>query len=62
MTQKIEKIVDVLASGEKLPLNYRDHLLHGEYDGYRECHIHRDLLLIIQNTRGKTYLNFSRYG
>jgi len=54
--EKIEKIVDVLASGEKLPLNYRDHLLHGEYDGYRECHIHRDLLLIYKIQEAKLIL------
>ena len=42
----VESVVDILASGEKLPLRYKDHLLQGEYVGYRECHIYNDLLLI----------------
>jgi mRNA interferase YafQ len=43
--------VAILASGEKLSAEYRDHQLSGELKYYRECHIKGDLLLVyeIQN-------------
>lgn len=44
--KKIEQTIDMLASGQKLPLSYKDHSLHGELSKYRECHIQGDLLLI----------------
>jgi len=31
---------------EKLDNKYRDHALRGEYQGFRECHIEPDWLLI----------------
>ena len=36
----------LLAAGEPLPPEYLDHELRGEWDGYRECHIGGDFLLI----------------
>lgn len=44
----IYQVIDRLSSGKKLELQYRDHKLTGELDGYRECHIQGDLLLIYQ--------------
>jgi len=44
--KKIEQTIDLLASGQKLPPNYRDHFLSGELSKYKECHIKGDLLLI----------------
>jgi len=43
---KIEQTIDLLASGQRLPPNYKDHSLSGELSKYRECHIKGDLLLI----------------
>lgn len=39
-------VVDILSKGKNLDTSYRDHKLRGEYEGYRECHIQGDLLLI----------------
>lgn len=44
--KKIEQTIDLLASGQKLPDNYRDHKLNGELKDFRECHIKGNLLLI----------------
>ena len=44
--RKIEQTIDILAKGQKLPSNYKDHNLKGELSKYRECHIQGDLLLI----------------
>lgn len=35
-----------LGNDDVLPEKYRDHALTGNWDGYRECHIKPDLLLI----------------
>ena len=44
--KELNKVIDVLCSRKKLDAIYQDHGLHGEYDGYRECHIQGDILLI----------------
>lgn len=43
---EIQKVVNILLSGKKLDLKYRDHQLKGGMKDYRECHIKPDLLLI----------------
>lgn len=44
--KKIEQTIDMLASGQRLPLSYKDHKLSGKFSEFRECHIKGDLLLI----------------
>ena len=39
-------VVELLANDEPLPESNHDHNLHGDYEGYRECHISPDWLLI----------------
>lgn len=46
--EALRKIVNTLAAGEKLETKYRDHDLRGEYQGFRECHIEPDWLLVYQ--------------
>jgi mRNA interferase YafQ len=43
---KLTTALDLLASGKPMPEKYRDHQLKGEMQGYRECHIESDWLLI----------------
>lgn len=42
----LDKVVNILITGEPLPRKYRDHSLIGNFAGYRECHITPDWLLI----------------
>ena len=42
----LEKIVKMLANGEKLPIKNKDDALKGDYIGHRECHITPDWLLV----------------
>ena len=44
----LKVIINTLASVEQLQPKYRDHLLTGNWDGYRECHVQNDCLLIIK--------------
>lgn len=41
-----EAVALLLAEDKPLPENCRDHALVGEWEGYRECHLKPDLLLI----------------
>ncbi len=42
----IRKVIDMLMHGKTLPEKYKDHLLTGNFKGYRECHIKPDWLLV----------------
>lgn len=46
--EEVDDLIDLLASDERLPQQNRDHALHGEYAGKRECHIRGDLLLVYE--------------
>lgn len=43
---KLEIVIDMLQQGQQLPPALRDHTLKGEWQGWRECHIAPDWLLI----------------
>ena len=55
-------VVDILASGEKLPARYHDHQLTGNYEGCRECHITPDWLLIYEIAEDELFLYLTRTG
>lgn len=44
--QLIDDVVDKLRQGHKLAAKYRDHALHVNWEGFRECHIQPDWLLV----------------
>jgi mRNA interferase YafQ len=59
----IDEIYDVMAKlimEEPLPEKNREHFLHGDYEGFSECHIKGDWLLIYRSDDG--YIYFSRTG
>ncbi len=43
---EFDRVVITLANDIPLAPKYRDHALHGAWDGCRECHIRPDLLLV----------------
>ena len=45
---KLFSVIEVLARGETLPPQNRDHDLSGNYKGTRECHVEPDWLLIYE--------------
>ncbi len=59
---KIKDVIARLANGETLDAKYRDHLLTGNYGGYRECHIEPDWLLVYRIDGGKLILFLARTG
>lgn len=42
----LQEVISNLANGIPLEKKYEDHPLSGKYNGYRECHIQPDWLLI----------------
>ncbi len=58
----LESVVDKIASGENLEAKYRDHFLTGDYNGFKECHITPDWLLIYQVKESELILILSRTG
>ena len=44
--EHLETILDLLKEGKAIPAKYKPHLLKGEWEGYTECHVENDLLLI----------------
>ena len=58
----LERAIDFLASGDRLPEKYRDHELKGFLQGRRECHIGTDWLLIYRKEEGALLLNLLRTG
>lgn len=58
----LEVVVDMIASGQKLPSRYRDHALIGEYKNCRECHLKPDWLLIYELEDNDLLLYLMRTG
>ncbi|MCI6085179.1 type II toxin-antitoxin system YafQ family toxin [Selenomonas sp.] len=58
----LSDIVDTLLKEEPLPERCRDHALTGNYDGFRECHIQPDWLLVYAVKREELVLTTSRTG
>lgn len=56
----LEQVIDKIARGEKLAPKYKDHLLTGNYEGCRECHITPDWLLIYEIYENKLFLYLTR--
>ncbi|MCL2225673.1 MAG: type II toxin-antitoxin system YafQ family toxin [Defluviitaleaceae bacterium] len=42
----IDSVIETLLAGKPLPEANRDHALHGNWKGFRECHVLPDWLLI----------------
>lgn len=42
----LDEVVDTLRQGKQLDDKYRDHGLSGKFQGFRECHVKPDWLLV----------------
>lgn len=58
----LERVLDILLSGQPLAEKYRDHALQGNYKGFRECHIQPGWLLIYAIDGNQLILTASRTG
>jgi mRNA interferase YafQ len=42
----LDEIIKLLSEEKPLPVKHKDHALKGNFEGYRECHIRSNWLLI----------------
>lgn len=52
-----KEVVDLLIAGLPLPAKYKNHPLHGNYEGWNDCHIAPDWLLIWRYERDELVLS-----
>ncbi len=60
--ENVRNIIKKLANGETLDAKYSDHLLTGNYVGFRECHISPDWLLVYRIEKNELRLFLFRTG
>ena len=60
--EELFKVIDLLQKQKPFPPEKKDHLLHGNYKGYRECHVRPDLLLIYKVNNKELELLLFRSG
>ena len=58
----LDDVVQMLANGETLPAQYKDHPLKGNRKGYRDCHILNDWVLIYKIDKNILTLILSETG
>ena len=58
----IANVIKKLAAGEALPAKNRDHVLNGNFDGCRECHITPEWILIYEIYESELILYLTRTG
>jgi mRNA interferase YafQ len=59
---KLIEVMSDLESEKPLAEKHKEHLLHGNYEGYLECHVEPDWLLIYQADKELGELYFVRTG
>lgn len=60
--EHLRTVVRRLANGEMLEAKYRDHIMTGDYIGFRECHVEPDWLLVYRIRWDVLELYLSRTG
>ncbi len=58
----LEEVIITIAMGETLPEKHKDHMLTGNWNGNRECHILPDWLLIYRIEDDVLVLTLTRTG
>ena len=56
MEAELLELMDMLVKDAPLPRNYRDHALAGDWQGYRDCHLRGDMVVIYRVEGDTVYL------
>ena len=59
---ELQEVLGKLCAEELLEERYRDHALTGRYEGFRECHVRPDWLLVYAVDQDRLVLVASRTG
>lgn len=60
--EKLIEVISLLRQGETMPEKYHNHMLHGDYKGYWECHITPDWLLLYEKDTEIRIISLYRTG
>ena len=58
--KKLDAVVTMLVEGKPLPMEQKDHVLSGDLQPFRECHIEPDWLLVYK--KDDKHIYFARTG
>ncbi|MBQ7727820.1 MAG: type II toxin-antitoxin system YafQ family toxin [Clostridia bacterium] len=58
----LDTVIRLLAQDDPLPNTYKDHDLSGNWEGFRECHIQPNWLLIYKICNNNLILTLARTG
>ena len=56
LTTNLVEVLACLSRKEILPVKYKDHALTGNWNGWRDCHVANDLVLIYRSDGEILYL------
>lgn len=59
---EFDAVVELLAADAPLPPKYRDHALHNDWEGCRDCHVRPDVVLVYRKTADGLELLLLRVG
>ena len=54
--EKLKAVIEKLLNNEVLEPKYKDHALTGNWNGYRDCHLEADWILIYKITESNLFL------
>ncbi|WP_107670847.1 type II toxin-antitoxin system YafQ family toxin [Cyanothece sp. BG0011] len=54
--EKLKAVIEKLLNNEVLEPKYKDHALTGNWNGYRDCHLEADWILIYKITESHLFL------
>lgn len=60
--EQLDNVIRMIANAEPLPDRMRDHDLSGSWQGFRECHVEPDWLLIYATRNDLLVLSLMRTG
>jgi mRNA interferase YafQ len=60
--EKLKTVINILINQGTLEAKYKNHLLIGNFNGYSECHLKPDLLLIYKIDNELNELQLARIG
>jgi len=59
---RLRAVVNTLCEEKPLDPKYRDHALHGNLEGFRDCHIENDWILVYAINNKELILTLSQTG
>jgi len=59
---RLDAVINTLLAEKPLDPKYADHALHGDFEGFRECHIENDWLLVYVVNKNELILTLSQTG